>query len=100
MRVSIFFSVFLLSVHFFSNGLVFLFFLTYEYTRNESPHRGTFHIATDSIDIEIIDQPNTPPAGAGEVAIIAGPPAIANAIRRATSYRALRLPITYADTKN
>jgi CO/xanthine dehydrogenase Mo-binding subunit len=53
-----------------------------------------------SIDIEIIDQPNIPPAGAGEVAIIAGPPAIANAIRRATSYRALRLPITYADTMN
>lgn len=53
-----------------------------------------------SIDIEIIDQPNIPPAGAGEVAIIAGPPAIANAIRRATSYRALRLPITSADTMN
>ena len=53
-----------------------------------------------SIDIEIIDQPNIPPAGAGEVAIIAGPPAIANAIRRATSYRALRLPITYADIMN
>ena len=51
-----------------------------------------------SVDIEIVDQPNIPPAGAGEVAIIAGPPAIANAIRRATGYRALRLPISYADT--
>ena len=49
------------------------------------------------LDIEIIDQPEIPPAGAGEVAIVAGPPAIANAIRQATGFRALRLPISFAD---
>lgn len=50
-----------------------------------------------SLDIEIIDQPDIPPAGAGEVAIVAGPPAIANAIRQATGFRALRLPISFAE---
>jgi isoquinoline 1-oxidoreductase beta subunit len=50
-----------------------------------------------SVEIEIVDPPEIPPAGAGEVALIAGPPAIANAIRNATGFRALRLPITFAD---
>lgn len=50
-----------------------------------------------SVDIEIIDQPDIPPAGAGEVALIAGPPAIANAIRNASGFRALRLPIAFSD---
>jgi len=50
-----------------------------------------------SLDIEIIDQPNIPSTGAGEVALVAGPPAIANAIRNASGFRPLRLPITYAD---
>jgi CO/xanthine dehydrogenase Mo-binding subunit len=51
------------------------------------------------VDADIIDQPGIPPAGAGEVALIAGPAAIANAIRQATGYRALRLPISYNDIK-
>ena len=50
-----------------------------------------------SLDIEIIDQPGIPPAGAGEIALVAGPPAIANAIRNASGFRALRLPIAFAD---
>ena len=50
-----------------------------------------------SLDIDIIDQPNLPSTGAGEVALVAGPPAIANAIRRASGFRPLRLPITSAD---
>lgn len=50
-----------------------------------------------SVDTAVIDQPAIPPAGAGEVALIAGPPAIANAIRRATGVRALKLPISFAD---
>ena len=50
-----------------------------------------------SLDIEIIDQPTIPPTGAGEVALVAGPAAIANAIRRASGFRALRLPISFAD---
>jgi CO/xanthine dehydrogenase Mo-binding subunit len=50
-----------------------------------------------SVDAEVIDQPASPPAGAGEVALIAGPPAIANALRRATGFRALALPIRFAD---
>jgi len=50
-----------------------------------------------SLDIEIIDQPTMPPTGAGEVALVAGPAAIANAIRRASGFRALRLPISFAD---
>ena len=50
-----------------------------------------------SLDIEIVDQPNIPPAGAGEVALVAGPPAIANAIRAASGFRALSLPISFKD---
>ena len=50
-----------------------------------------------SFDIEIIDQPGIPPAGAGEVALVAGPPAIANAIRNASGFRAVKLPITFSD---
>ena len=49
------------------------------------------------VDAQIIDQPDVSPAGAGEVALIAGPPAIANAIRNATGFRARKLPIGYAD---
>mgnify|MGYP001200847501 FL=1 len=50
-----------------------------------------------TLDIDIIDQPNLPPTGAGEVALVAGPPAIANAIRDASGFRALSLPIRFAD---
>ena len=50
-----------------------------------------------SFDIEIIDQPGIPPAGAGEVALVAGPPAIANAIRNASGFRAVKLPIAFSD---
>lgn len=39
-----------------------------------------------TLDIDIIDQPNLPPTGAGEVALVAGPPAIANAIRDASGF--------------
>jgi CO/xanthine dehydrogenase Mo-binding subunit len=53
-----------------------------------------------SVDMDIIDQPSIPPAGAGEVAIIAGVPAIANAVRQASGFRALRLPISYEDIKS
>jgi CO/xanthine dehydrogenase Mo-binding subunit len=52
-----------------------------------------------SVDTLVIDQPDIPPAGAGEVPLIAGPAAIANAIRNACGYRALRLPISFADTQ-
>lgn len=50
-----------------------------------------------SMDIEIIDQPSLPPTGAGEAALVAGPPAIANAIRDASGFRALKLPIRFED---
>lgn len=49
------------------------------------------------VELDVIDQPGIPPAGAGEVALIAGPGAIANAICQATGYRALSLPISYDD---
>ena len=49
------------------------------------------------LTIEIIDQPSIPPAGAGEVALIAGPPAIANAIRDACGFRPRSLPISFND---
>jgi CO/xanthine dehydrogenase Mo-binding subunit len=51
------------------------------------------------VELDVIDQPSIPPAGAGEVALIAGPGAIANAIRQATGYRALSLPISYDDIR-
>lgn len=50
-----------------------------------------------SMDIEIIDQPSLPPTGAGEAALVAGPAAIANAIRDASGFRALKLPIRFED---
>ena len=51
-----------------------------------------------SLDIEIIDQPDIAPTGAGETALVAAPAAIANAIRNASGFRPLRLPIAYSDT--
>jgi len=45
------------------------------------------------LEIAIIDRPDLPPAGAGETALIVGPPAIANALRHATGRRFTRLPI-------
>lgn len=40
-----------------------------------------------AVDVLILDRPDIPPAGAGETPIIAVAPAIANAIRAATSRR-------------
>jgi len=48
---------------------------------------------TPHFEIDIISRPENPPAGAGEVALIAGTPAIANAVRDAIGVRPLRLPI-------
>lgn len=47
-----------------------------------------------TIDLILSDRP---PSGAGETAIVAGPGAIANAIRAATGYRPLRFPIRTTD---
>jgi CO/xanthine dehydrogenase Mo-binding subunit len=47
-------------------------------------------------DIEIISPRDVPPAGAGETALIVGPPAIANALRQATGRRYTTLPIRSA----
>ena len=42
-----------------------------------------------SVDTKVIDQPTIPPAGAGEVALIAGPPAIANATAMGTLIKSM-----------
>ena len=47
-------------------------------------------------DIEIISPRDIPPAGAGETALIVGPPAIANALREASGRRYTALPIRSA----
>jgi isoquinoline 1-oxidoreductase beta subunit len=47
-------------------------------------------------EIEIVDPGGIRPAGAGETALIVGPPAIANALRRATGRRRTALPIRSA----
>jgi isoquinoline 1-oxidoreductase beta subunit len=47
-------------------------------------------------DIEILSPRDVPPAGAGETALIVGPPAIANALREATDRRHTVLPIRSA----
>jgi CO/xanthine dehydrogenase Mo-binding subunit len=47
-------------------------------------------------DIEIVSPRHVPPAGAGETALIVGPPAIANALRQATGQRYTALPIRSA----
>jgi CO/xanthine dehydrogenase Mo-binding subunit len=49
-------------------------------------------------DIEIISPRGVPPAGAGETALIVGPPAIANALREATGRRYTALPIRSASS--
>lgn len=48
-------------------------------------------------DIDIIEQRSKPPAGVGQAPIIAMVPALANAVRDATGYRALELPINFED---
>jgi CO/xanthine dehydrogenase Mo-binding subunit len=48
------------------------------------------------LEIEIIGPRDVPPAGAGETALIVGPPAIANALRDATGRRYTALPILSA----
>ncbi|WP_415714474.1 molybdopterin cofactor-binding domain-containing protein [Roseibium sp.] len=48
-------------------------------------------------EIDIVDQGSTPPAGVGQAPIIALVPALANALRDATGYRALKLPINFDD---
>ena len=50
--------------------------------------------------VQIIDRPEIPPAGAGEVALVAVPAAITNAIRDATGFRTQRLPVTFDDIQN
>lgn len=48
-------------------------------------------------EIAIISDPAVAPAGMGETALIAAVPALANAIRDATGFRAARLPIRFGD---
>jgi isoquinoline 1-oxidoreductase beta subunit len=50
-----------------------------------------------AIEVALRGDPSVPPAGAGEVALIAVVPALVNAIRDATSHRATRLPIRPED---
>ena len=50
--------------------------------------------------VQIIDRPEIAPAGAGEVALIAVPAAITNAIRDATGFRTQRLPVTFSDIQD
>jgi isoquinoline 1-oxidoreductase beta subunit len=59
------------------------------FDRYEIP--GIQHVP--EFDIEIIRPRSIPPAGAGETALIVGPPAIANAVRDATGRRHTTLPI-------
>jgi CO/xanthine dehydrogenase Mo-binding subunit len=47
-------------------------------------------------EIEIVSPRHVPPAGAGETALIVGPPAIANAVRQASGRRHTALPIRSA----
>ncbi|NKC31681.1 xanthine dehydrogenase family protein molybdopterin-binding subunit [Falsiroseomonas selenitidurans] len=50
-----------------------------------------------AIEIALLGDAVTPPAGAGEVALIAAVPALVNAVRDATGHAATRLPIRPAD---
>ncbi|WP_162938201.1 molybdopterin cofactor-binding domain-containing protein [Kiloniella sp. EL199] len=52
---------------------------------------------TPEFEIEIIDNSSIPPAGVGQAPIIATVPALANAIRDATGYRTLKLPVSFDD---
>lgn len=48
-------------------------------------------------EIEILGDGSVPPASVGEVPILATVPALANAIRDATSFRALKLPVSFEE---
>ena len=48
-------------------------------------------------EIALIGDPAVAPAGVGETALIAAVPALANAIRDATGFRAARLPLRFDD---
>ncbi|QDG76404.1 xanthine dehydrogenase family protein molybdopterin-binding subunit [Labrenzia sp. PHM005] len=48
-------------------------------------------------EIDIVEQGSSPPAGVGQAPIIALVPALANALRDATGYRALKLPVNFDD---
>ena len=50
--------------------------------------------------IEVVSRREVRPAGAGETALIVGPPAIANALRDATGRRPTRLPIRSASSSS
>lgn len=50
-----------------------------------------------AIEVALLGEAATPPAGAGEVALIAALPALVNAVRDATGHTATRLPIRPAD---
>ncbi len=47
------------------------------------------------LDIQLLDRPDLPPAGAGETPIIGIAPAIANAVARATGVRIRSMPIRF-----
>ena len=64
---------------------------------NFDDYKITSMASMPRVEMQIIDRPDIPPAGAGEVGLIAGPGAIANAIRQATGFRAVSLPISYED---
>jgi isoquinoline 1-oxidoreductase beta subunit len=48
-------------------------------------------------EIDIVEQGSSPPAGVGQAPIIALVPALANALRDATGFRALKLPVNFDD---
>ncbi len=50
-------------------------------------------------EIELIGSRSNPPAGVGQAPVIAAVPALANALRDATGYRAEKLPVRFADLR-
>jgi CO/xanthine dehydrogenase Mo-binding subunit len=52
---------------------------------------------TPEIEVALIADRSTAPAGTGETALIAAVPALAKALRDASGWRATRLPVTFAD---
>ena len=62
-------------------------------TRSLSEYRVPRFSDVPQIDVVLLDQPDVPPAGAGETPIVCVAPALANAIFAVTAERRRSLPL-------
>ena len=72
--------------------------MRFENGRIENPSFAEYRVprfadVPPTLDVELLDRPDLPSAGAGETPIIGIAPAIANAVYRVTGQRVRQMPI-------